>query len=125
MICTHCGADVTGRFCSYCGSEMPKEPVQQNITIINNYNNSNNNYAMPGRVVIDSGNVSPKSRGVAIFLCCLGFIGLGGFHRFYVGKAGSGLIWFFTVGLYFLGTIADLMSLCSGNFTDSDGRQLR
>jgi hypothetical protein len=104
---------------------MPREPVQQNITIINNYNNSNNNYAIPERVVYDTGNVSPKSRGTAIFLCCLGFIGFNGLHRLYVGKTGTGLLWFFTVGLYLFGTIADLIVLCCGNFTDSDGRQLR
>lgn len=25
MKCPNCNAEVTGRFCSYCGSEMPKE----------------------------------------------------------------------------------------------------
>ncbi len=41
MKCPYCGAEVTGRFCSYCGSELPKkEPnvhIEHNETIINNY----------------------------------------------------------------------------------------
>lgn len=42
MKCPNCNAEVTGRFCEYCGSEMPKEQPQQNIsgqnvTVINNY----------------------------------------------------------------------------------------
>jgi len=43
MKCPSCSAEVTGRFCSYCDSEMPAEkvnPVNSNntgTTIINNY----------------------------------------------------------------------------------------
>lgn len=41
MKCPNCNAEVTGRFCSYCGSELPrKEPnihIEHNETIINNY----------------------------------------------------------------------------------------
>lgn len=45
MKCPNCNAEVTGRFCEYCGSEIPKEQPQQNITgqnvtVINNYYNS-------------------------------------------------------------------------------------
>lgn len=45
MKCPSCNAEVTGRFCEYCGSEMPKEQSQQNITgqnvtVINNYYNT-------------------------------------------------------------------------------------
>lgn len=42
MKCPNCNAEVTGRFCEYCGSELPKEKSTTNInnnskTIINNY----------------------------------------------------------------------------------------
>ena len=46
MKCPNCNAEITGKFCEYCGSEMPKEQNQQNITgqnvtVINNYYNEN------------------------------------------------------------------------------------
>jgi hypothetical protein len=42
MVCPHCGAQVSGRFCEYCGSEMPQEKTVKNVntskrTVINNY----------------------------------------------------------------------------------------
>lgn len=45
MKCPNCNAEVTGRFCEYCGSELPKEKSITNInnnskTIINNYYSS-------------------------------------------------------------------------------------
>ncbi len=36
------------------------------------------------------------------------FFGLLGIHRFYCGKAISGLIWMFTGGLFFIGWIIDI-----------------
>lgn len=35
MKCPNCGAESQGKFCEYCGSEMPQE--KPNITITNNY----------------------------------------------------------------------------------------
>lgn len=35
MKCPNCGAEAKGKFCEYCGSEMPKEKATINIT--NNY----------------------------------------------------------------------------------------
>lgn len=46
MQCPNCGAHGNGKFCEYCGSEMPKESSTTNIidnsnnTVINNYYNS-------------------------------------------------------------------------------------
>ena len=41
----------------------------------------------------------------------LSFLGLSGIHRFYLGKWISGLIWFLTFGLFFIGTIVDAIIL--------------
>lgn len=45
MKCVNCGAEVTGRFCSYCGSEIPQKEtninIKQNGNIVNNYNYGN------------------------------------------------------------------------------------
>ncbi|MGL6015151.1 MAG: NINE protein, partial [Selenomonadaceae bacterium] len=40
-----------------------------------------------------------KSKGIAYLFWLLGFFGWLGFHRFYLGKIGTGLLWIFTAGL--------------------------
>ena len=44
------------------------------------------------------------------FWLCL-FLGYFGIHRFYLGKAGTGVLWLFTCGLALIGWIADLIRL--------------
>ena len=51
-------------------------------------------------------------------LWIFGFIGA---HRFYYGKQISGTIWFFTLGLFFIGWIIDLI-LIPGMADDADYR---
>ena len=64
----------------------------------------------------------PRSRVIAFFLCL--FLGNLGFHRFYVGKIGSGLLYLCTFGVCGLGWIMDLVSIIFGVFTDYKGRPL-
>ena len=40
----------------------------------------------------------------------LGFIGLAGVQRFVIGQIGMGLLYFFTAGLCFIGTVIDLIN---------------
>lgn len=49
-----------------------------------------------------------KSLGVAYLLWCLGFVGLAGLHRIYMGKPISGLVWLFSGGLCGLGQLVDV-----------------
>ncbi|MDR2850870.1 MAG: TM2 domain-containing protein [Desulfovibrio sp.] len=65
---------------------------------------------------------STSSRGVAFVLCL--FLGFLGFHRFYVGKIGTGLLWFLTGGLFFIGVIVDLIVIAFRGFTDDRGALL-
>lgn len=63
MKCPNCNAEVTGRFCEYCGSELPKEKTVTNITsnsktIINNYYSSPAPLAKKSQTMKD---VTPKS----------------------------------------------------------------
>jgi len=52
----------------------------------------------------------------------LGFFGV---HRFYVGKAGTGLLYLFTLGGLGFGVAVDVISLISGSFRDKQGRLVR
>jgi TM2 domain-containing membrane protein YozV len=52
-----------------------------------------------------------KSKTMAYILWCGGLFGLCGLHRFYIGKVGTGLLWFFTLGLLGVGQLIDLFTL--------------
>lgn len=52
-----------------------------------------------------------KSKGIAYLLWFLSFFGCFGFHRFYLRKYGTGILWFFTGGLLGLGSLIDLFTL--------------
>lgn len=54
-----------------------------------------------------------KKKSTSIVLCCLGFLGIGGIHKFYEGKSLMGIIYLLTGGLFVIGTIIDLFALLS------------
>ena len=45
-------------------------------------------------------------------------------HRFYVGKIGTGLLFFFTIGGVGIWWIYDVIISITGNFTDKQGRKI-
>lgn len=132
MQCQNCGANVgmEYRLCPYCGAEIPlpnsnannsqQQPtiVIQNVVSSTNTNTNNNRNYSNSR---SHQNCSTKSKSVAMILCILSLLGIGGLHRFYVGKTVSGVVHILTVGLFWIGTIADLKAISNGTFTDSDG----
>jgi hypothetical protein len=67
---------------------------------------------------------SPKDDGTAAGLCSLGIFGIAGLHRFYVGRTLTGLLYLFTCGLFFVGTVIDLVLILSGRFRDGNRRLL-
>lgn len=60
-------------------------------------------------VVVVQNQAPLKSKGVAYLLWF--FFGIFGGHRFYIGKIGTGFLWFFTAGLFFIGNFIDLFTL--------------
>jgi TM2 domain-containing membrane protein YozV len=57
-----------------------------------------------------------------ILVLLLGFVGG---HRFYVGKVGTGILYFFTGGFFLIGWIIDIFTVIFGNFTDKTGSFIR
>lgn len=123
--CKDCLVEVKGRM--YCKADLGNviddakqaSSGQPNITITNSNTNQNANFAG------GFGFAGPrKSKMVALILCIIGLFGIGGLHRMYVGKAGSGVLHLLTCGICYIGTIIDLISILSGGFRDSYGQPL-
>jgi TM2 domain-containing membrane protein YozV len=55
-------------------------------------------------------NVRRKDPQLVLLLAVLGFIGIGGVHRFVLGQIGMGLLYLFTGGLCLIGTIVDMVN---------------
>lgn len=124
--CPVCGAPMENDTCGYCGyvekkaaeptayaTNISQQPIQPQI-VINNQPQNNMGF-IPG--------VSKKSKMTALLLCI--FVGYLGVHKFYVGKVGVGLIYLFTMGLFGIGWIVDIIRIAAGSFTDEFGLPLR
>lgn len=51
-----------------------------------------------------------KDPQLILITCLLGFVGFAGIHRFLTDNLGLGILYFFTAGLCFVGTIVDLLN---------------
>lgn len=51
-----------------------------------------------------------KDPQTILLTALVGFLGAAGIHRFIVGQLGMGLLFFFTAGLCFIGTIVDVIN---------------
>lgn len=123
MICPKCGVDAgTAKFCPECGVNVldgsTAAPTQPTI-IINNVNANTNTNTNVNQNGLTGTGVSAKSKMVTLILAI--FLGYLGVHRFYVGKTGSGIVWLFTMGLFGIGWIYDIIKIASGTFRDGLG----
>ena len=51
-----------------------------------------------------------KDPQLILITCLLGFVGFAGIHRFLTEQVGLGILYFFTAGLCFIGTIIDVVN---------------
>lgn len=63
---------------------------------------------------------SEQRAWVAMVLACLGFIGLCGLHRFYVGRIWSALLQLATLGGLGVWQVVDMVRIGLGRFEDED-----
>ena len=133
-MCTYCGkpfcndclVEVKGRM--YCKGDLGNviDEAKQSSNAQPTINITNSNDSINTNTNVNGGFYGGprKSKMVALILCIIGFFGIGGLHRMYVGKVGSGVLHFLTYGLCCIGTIIDLISILSGGFRDSYGQPL-
>lgn len=112
--CKHCGAQIPidAVICTNCGRQVEEiatkaAPAATPNIVINNSNvNSNTNTNTNGGVVVVG---RQKNKWVALLLCI--FLGVVGAHKFYEGKTGMGILYLFTMGLFGIGVLIDLIVL--------------
>lgn len=82
---------------------------------------------MTQTIVVEHGGraTSEKSRTVALILCLIGFVGIAGLHELYVGKTLMAILYFLTLGFFFIGTIISLLAILLGNFKDGNWAVVR
>lgn len=112
--CSHCGGKIpeAAVICTLCGCQVEQmKQAEQPSIVINNANtntntNTNINEAMLG--------IRKRNKWVAFCLCLfLGFIGA---HKFYEGKAGAGILYLLTGGIFGIGWLIDcIVLLCKPN----------
>lgn len=110
------------KFCKHCGKKIPEDAIictkcgRQVEDIKKNNGNeqiiiNNNNSATATASAVAGGYGKQKNKWVALILCItLGYLGA---HKFYEGKAGMGILYLFTGGLFFIGVIIDTITLLS------------
>ena len=120
--CEKCGAEVPPekKFCDKCGNQM--RGLQANIPQQATYQQQ-----IPGQAPYQQSRyvtlTSDKSRTVVLVLCLL--LGWLGIHRFYAGHVCTGIIYFFTFGIFGFGWLFDILMILLGNFKDNVGAPIR
>lgn len=108
--CQHCGKSIDKDcvICPKCGKQVAEISTVQPQIIINNSNVANATAAAGVPVK------KKCNKWVSLALCV--FFGILGAHKFYEGKAGRGVLYLFTAGLFGIGVLIDFISiLCKPN----------
>ncbi|MDD3335754.1 MAG: TM2 domain-containing protein [Eubacteriales bacterium] len=131
MKCSNCGANIYDDVnrCQYCGAYQPiKAQNQPNTqsqpqTVIYNVIQNSDQRSENVSYRSQAPELSSKSKWVAFLLCF--FAGVLGFHKFYVGKTGAGILYLLTGGVLGIGWLLDCILILTGAFTDKWGRKLQ
>ncbi len=112
--CKHCGSKIPDDavICTACGrqvEEIKSNNAQPNIVINNENSSVNTNVNKNTNTVGGYGYGRAKNKWVALLLCT--FLGFFGAHKFYEGKAGMGILYIFTGGLFFIGVVIDFLAI--------------
>lgn len=108
--CKHCGMKIAedAVMCIHCGRQVEElkgaSAAQPQIVINNDNINMNTNANLNGML-----GARMKNKWVALVLCLL--LGWCGGHKFYEGKAGMGILYLFTLGLFGIGVLIDFIVL--------------
>ena len=105
--CKHCGKEIASDavLCVNCGRQVEEvhASAQAPNIVINNANSNVN--------TIDNGVGVGRQKNKWVAFCLCLFLGYFGAHKFYEGKVGMGILYLFTVGLFGIGWIIDLIVL--------------
>ena len=100
--CPRCGTSYFTRACPECGflpenSAYVQPPVSRQAPV--------------QKVVVNNTVVRGRecNKWIAFLLCF--FLGYLGFHKFYEGKVGTGILYIFTVGLFGIGWLIDTIAI--------------
>lgn len=107
--CSCCGQALaaTAVVCPCCGSQTGDiRTVTPPPVVVNNYINTANVSANTGSAP-SAPSAEPKNKWITFVLCLMfGYLGA---HKFYEGKIGMGILYLFTGGLFYIGTIIDMI----------------
>ncbi len=141
LTCPSCGAklEIDGArqkaFCQYCGTELLVDQERHRIELDNaeeagyqfekGRQKAQREAQQSYRYVVYTEREvnSDKNRITALLLCI--FLGYFGAHYFYARRPGMGLLYLFTVGLFGIGWLIDIIVIACGSFKDSQGRYIK
>ena len=112
--CKHCGGKIpeAAVICTLCGCQVEEMKKSEQPSVV--INNSNANTNVNANVNAGVMGMRMRNKWVAFFLCL--FLGYFGAHKFYEGKAGTGILYLFTCGLFGIGWFIDCINLlCKPN----------
>ncbi len=132
MFCSNCGKELPheARFCVNCGTKVmasasgEQESKGAASSVISTVNSPSRPIPhIPMAAPTSSDSVGEKSFMVAAILSIIP--APCGLHRVYTGRIWTGVILFFSSGLYFIWSSIDVLRILTNSFTDKNGMKLK